>query len=230
MSQRRHEGVEASSTKAAPSGGAEAGGGTLSRRRALGLTAGAVGASVIGVAFAVKRRTQPEAPATVGAVSAPGFEARLFNSEQVRLVEALVDDMIPETDSPGALRAGVPAFIEDFVREVYDEPDRAAFLAGLDALDAAARGAHARPFSACSPDERAALLAPRLVEGEAWLAVDVPLEDAPFCFIAAFHELCIEGFCHSRLGATRVLQYESVPGAYHGCVPLQSVGRAWATS
>jgi hypothetical protein len=37
------------------------------------------------------------------------------------------------------------------------------------------------------------------------------------------------GFFTSEPGATQVLQYEAVPGAYKGCVPLSEVGRTWAT-
>ena len=43
-------------------------------------------------------------------------------------------------------------------------------------------------------------------------------------------ELTLLGFFTSEPGATQVLQYEAVPGAYHGCVPLAEVGRTWATS
>jgi hypothetical protein len=43
-------------------------------------------------------------------------------------------------------------------------------------------------------------------------------------------ELTCLGFFTSEPGATQVLQYEAVPGAYHGCVPLAEVGKTWATS
>jgi hypothetical protein len=42
-------------------------------------------------------------------------------------------------------------------------------------------------------------------------------------------ELTMLGFFTSEPGATQVLQYEAVPGAYKGCVPLSEVGRTWAT-
>jgi gluconate 2-dehydrogenase gamma chain len=37
------------------------------------------------------------------------------------------------------------------------------------------------------------------------------------------------GYFTSEPGATVALKYEPVPGAYHGCVPLAEIGRAWAT-
>ncbi|WP_437723827.1 gluconate 2-dehydrogenase subunit 3 family protein [Sorangium sp. So ce861] len=161
----------------------------------------------------------PPAPARV-----PRFQAKLFSLEQALLVEDLAEHIIPETDSPGALSAGVPAYIEDIVLEVYDEPERRAFLQALDATGAEARAAYGRAFHECRADEREALVA-RGLEGCA------PSFDTgePWCFFQAFRALCIEGFCQSSLGATRALQYESVPGEYRGCVPLAEIGRAWAT-
>ncbi len=49
-------------------------------------------------------------------------------------------------------------------------------------------------------------------------------------FILLLKELTVVGFFTSEPGATQVLQYEAVPGAYHGCLPLAEVGKTWATS
>jgi hypothetical protein len=113
------------------------------------------------------------------------------------------------------------------VREVYEDDERVAFLAGLDELNAEARKLHEQPFFRCDSAQQAALLAARILREPALSESDA---DPPWSFIRAFRELCIEGFCQSRWGATQVMQYESVPGEYRGCVPLESVGKAWATS
>jgi gluconate 2-dehydrogenase gamma chain len=49
-------------------------------------------------------------------------------------------------------------------------------------------------------------------------------------FVLTTKELTVSGFFTSEAGATQVLQYEAVPGAYHGCLPLAEVGKTWATS
>lgn len=49
-------------------------------------------------------------------------------------------------------------------------------------------------------------------------------------FFLTTKELTVAGFFTSEPGATQVLQYEAVPGAFHGCVPLSEVGKTWATS
>jgi hypothetical protein len=36
------------------------------------------------------------------------------------------------------------------------------------------------------------------------------------------------GYFTSEVGATQVLRYDPVPGAYHGCIPFEEVGKTWA--
>jgi gluconate 2-dehydrogenase gamma chain len=48
-------------------------------------------------------------------------------------------------------------------------------------------------------------------------------------FILSVKELTVVGFFTSQPGCEQVLQYEAVPGAFHGCVPLAEVGKTWAT-
>ena len=204
----------------------------VSRRRLIQAAAGVVGGSVAAVALGerVRSSASPASPASESALATasgrvPGFSSPLFSLEQALFVEDLAEHLIPETDSPGATSAGVPAYIDDIVREVYDEPERRQFLQGIDAADAEARASYGRPFHECSSDQRDALVARWLERSEPSLEFN-----DPWCFFQAFRMLCVEGFCQSRFGATRVLQYEGVPGEYRGCVPLAEVGRAWATS
>ncbi|MDQ2656828.1 MAG: gluconate 2-dehydrogenase subunit 3 family protein, partial [Bacteroidota bacterium] len=50
-------------------------------------------------------------------------------------------------------------------------------------------------------------------------------------FILMMKELTMLGFFTSQAGATQVLQYEAVPGAYKGCIPLSEAGngKTWAS-
>jgi gluconate 2-dehydrogenase gamma chain len=48
-------------------------------------------------------------------------------------------------------------------------------------------------------------------------------------FILAVKEMTVVGFFTSQPGCEQVLQYQAVPGAFHGCVPLAEVGKTWAT-
>lgn len=186
----------------------------MQRRQLLELTALAGGGlSILGCH---SRR----APAPVE--RSPGFHPTLFSREQALCAEDLAELIIPEGTTPGAKSAGVAAFIESFVRDVYEDPQQRAFLDGLGQLAARALHHHGRPFVACTPAEQAALFAA--------LAAEPPSAGGhPFSFARAFRELCIRGYCNSQLGATRLLQYEPTPGEFQGCIALESVGKAWAT-
>jgi gluconate 2-dehydrogenase gamma chain len=48
-------------------------------------------------------------------------------------------------------------------------------------------------------------------------------------FILSAKEMTVVGFFTSQPGCEQVLQYQAVPGAYRGCVPLAEVGKTWAT-
>src|SRR5690606_16229899 len=56
-----------------------------------------------------------------------------FTPAQHDMVAAAAERIIPATDTPGAIDAGVPDFIDLMMSEWYPEPDQAAFLAGLQA-------------------------------------------------------------------------------------------------
>lgn len=188
----------------------------MSRRDALGTSAGLVVGAAIEATLA-GCRSEP-APA---AASEPGR----FSLEQRAIVESIVDFLIPETASPGARQAEVPAFIEGVVFAVFEDDERRTFCAGVDAVAAGARQMHAAPFSSCAPEAQIELVGALFAPGP------VPPEpNVRRAFARRVRELTIQGFCKSRFGATRVLQYDPIPGAYDGCRSLESVGRAWATS
>ncbi|HIC62851.1 MAG TPA: gluconate 2-dehydrogenase subunit 3 family protein, partial [Gemmatimonadetes bacterium] len=58
-----------------------------------------------------------------------------FTSQQRETIEALSELIIPTTDTPGAITAEVPEFIELIVAEWYDTDDRERFMRGLTEVD-----------------------------------------------------------------------------------------------
>ena len=62
---------------------------------------------------------------------AASYAYQALDADQQRTLAALVDRIIPPTDTPGAAEAGVPQFIDMMLAEWYAPEERAAFLAGL---------------------------------------------------------------------------------------------------
>jgi len=75
-----------------------------------------------------------------------GYVFRALDADQQELTGALVDILLPATDTPGAREAGVPAFIDKLLADWMTGDESARFLAGLEDVDARAQGAHGARF------------------------------------------------------------------------------------
>lgn len=151
-----------------------------------------------------------------------GAASSALTASQLALVAAIAERILPETDTPGARAAEVPAFIDRMLAEYYDARDRSRFVSGLADVEARARRAHARAFLEISAADQHALLA--VMDREAFATTDIQ----PPPFLRTIKELTVLGYYTSQVGASRELRHEPVPGRFDGCVPLTSVGRSWA--
>uniref|UniRef100_B0T1W4 Twin-arginine translocation pathway signal n=1 Tax=Caulobacter sp. (strain K31) TaxID=366602 RepID=B0T1W4_CAUSK len=148
-----------------------------------------------------------------------------LTADQARLLDVVAELMIPATDTPGARQAGVPQFIDRALADFFDKDQAEALRTGLARMDADARAAHGDIFIALTPEQQVELLTAYDREGAAAKA-RTPSQSH---FFPALEDMVTVGYFTSEPGATVALQYDPVPGAYHGCVPLSDVGRAWAT-
>ncbi len=155
------------------------------------------------------------------------FKPVFLTEEQARLISELCEIIIPKTDTPGAKEAGVPAFIDTMLKDVYDQQGKDKFIAGLNSFNDEAKKAAGSDFVDLDPEKQVDFF--KSVHDTAIAGVKSgEIKDRPF--VLTVKELTCLGFFTSEPGATQVLQYEAVPGAYHGCVPLAAVGKTWATS
>lgn len=177
------------------------------------------------------------APAVLGFLNGctakqdPQWQPVFLSKEQGALVAEVAEIIIPRTDTPGAKDAGVPAFIDVMLKDVYEDEDRQRYVSGLKAFDDAARTDHGKSFVELSKQQQTELV--RRFHDEA-VATELADETRSSYlrrpFILMTKELTLLGFFTSEPGATRVLQYAAVPGAYQACVPLAQAGngKAWA--
>jgi len=151
------------------------------------------------------------------------WKPAFFSNEQGILVETLADIIIPKTDTPGAKDVGVPGFIDSMLKDVFTKEDQETFMNGLKAFDVAAENEYGDPFIKLSPKQQSEYVTKTH-------SAAIKEEGRPF--ILWMKELTVAGFFTSQAGATQVLQYEAVPGAYHGCLPIKEAGngKTWATS
>jgi hypothetical protein len=150
------------------------------------------------------------------------WKPSFLTEDQGILITQVSDIIIPKTETPGAKDVGVPGFIDIMVKDVYTNEDQDRFIDGLKAFNEGAEKKYGDPFIELAPEKQ--LEYTKEVHSAALAEKSA---ERPFILMAK--ELTLLGFFTSEPGATQVLQYDPVPGAYHGCVPLEEVGKTWAT-
>ncbi len=158
-----------------------------------------------------KTKAKPKAKAASKPKAAAKPKPAFYSAEELALVTFLADSIIPRTDTPGAIDAGVPAYMDHLYASWASEKTKAAHhgqlatiktqmagfgtgLAALTALDAAAF----KPGS----------------NGH-WEYRNVKSLIATVYYV-------------SEPGATQELQYDPVPGHWIASAPIAEIGRTWA--
>lgn len=165
-----------------------------------------------------------------GVNAATGTANSVFNDHQQQAVELLADIIVPATDTPGAVAAGVPAFVESIVADWYTDIERSVFLDGLKALDQYCQTNGGTRFTAASAQTRIAALREQEAVAKAYKppARTRPGDDPRAPFFTKIKELVVLGYYTSEVGATQELVYLPVPGYYDGNYDFAKVGRQWS--
>jgi len=147
----------------------------------------------------------------------PG-SAPVLSPDQFGLLEQVTEVMIPATDTPGALGAGVPEFLRQLLSAWGSKATRAAVVGVLEAIEKDAWGKYGAGFLEIPGERRLELM-------RSYDEKSVAMRDLAY---GKFKHLVLLGYYQSEVGATRELRYELVPGAWRSCLPLAEVGRASA--
>jgi hypothetical protein len=135
-----------------------------------------------------------------------------LDNHQRKLVSVIADTILPDTDTPGAVKAGVPGFIDLMVSYWLDPAERSAFLSGLDAFAQDTIRARGTSFDMLLPAQRLDWL--KTVQANAWSRRGKGVAPSFFLWIK---RLTVFGYYTSETGATEELTYNLVPGEYQSC-------------
>jgi gluconate 2-dehydrogenase gamma chain len=163
---------------------------------------------------------------------ASGYTLRTLNASQNELVVAMIDQIIPATDTPGAKGARVNEFIDVILTEWANDEERGNFLNGLADVDKQSTALFSKDFAAASPEQQLTLL--RSLDETAAVARArlEPKKRPPFWklegrdtqmqddFFTVFKKMTVHGYYTSEIGFSQELKLQIIPGAQHGCVPL----------
>lgn len=146
------------------------------------------------------------------AAQGPAFQ--VLDARAVAVVSAACERIIPTDDTPGALAADVPRFIDKVMADWEDPADRDRWLAGLATLDPAAQAEHGRPFADCTEAQQDALLTQ--IDDEVGA---LPASARTAHWFARLKHLTVWGYCTSEVGMREELRAFPLPGRYDGDAP-----------
>jgi hypothetical protein len=138
--------------------------------------------------------------------------AGTLSADQLALIGAIADTILPRTDSPSATDVKVPAFIDVIVSENYTDNQRAAFINALPQLEATLRGPDGSTFVSMDAEHRAVALG----------AVErANRQPQPYSTYWRLKGLVIHGYFTSEPVAKQVLHYNMMPGHYDGAAKVR---------
>lgn len=141
-----------------------------------------------------------------------------FTGPERATLDAVCAALIPRTDTPGALEAGVPAFIDAMMTNWAAPKTAASFRAVLSQIDGETRAATGKGFAGLTTDQRDARL--QAYDAAAFAAGDPAWR--------GFKNLALTGYYLSEPGATQELRYELSPGVWEPNTKIGPDTRAWA--
>jgi hypothetical protein len=193
----------------------------MDRRDALRmLTAGAVLPALTPELFAFYRQAHPGST----------YSLRTLSPHQNDTVVAMIDQILPATDTPGAKAVRVNEFIDVILTEWANNEERRNFLDGLADLDKQSNSLFGKDFAATTPEQQIALL--RSMDEAAAIARSRRKDPPPFWepegrdtqmqgdFFTVFKNMTLHGYYTSEVAFTQELKLQIIPGAQHGCMPL----------
>lgn len=187
---------------------------------------------------------------------AQGKAPRLLDSARFNLLTAVAETMLPKTDTPGAVEAGVPAAFDALLRNWATPQRRADIISALDAIDQLAKDKEKQSFASLTPAKRHALLAAHdaaaLTPGAppvpaAPLKTTPPAADPNYGRLkqesifsrmagppvanpayAKLKELIVVLYYLTEAALTTELEYEHTPGEWRPSVPITPATRPQA--
>lgn len=134
-----------------------------------------------------------------------------FTPEQRALVGAVSETIIPKTDTPGALDAGVPQWLELIVQDCLEENNQKLIRDGLAEVEKRAAATFSKPYGELTVPEQIQLLT-GMEQEKGGLARN---------FIRQFKDLVKFTYVNSEVGGTQALEWILVPGRWEPAAELK---------
>lgn len=152
-----------------------------------------------------------------------------FGPAQRAQVAILAEAIIPKTDTPGAIEAGVPGWIEVIVKDCLEPVDQKLITDGLAAIMLRCTKDHGKGFDQLTPAEQVAFLTAYDKETQLeWEKLHKDEKPIRLTFLRQFKELTKFCYVNSEVGATQAFNFQLVPGKWVPDMPLEPGMKAYS--
>lgn len=141
--------------------------------------------------------------------------------EQQQLLTLITELIIPTTDTPGAIAAGVPEFLPCFVDRCLPPAEQALFAQALSTIEAKALTQYSKPFIVLNKSEQVSLLTSMEKAHDGFTQGDRQA-------FKLLKSITVFAYYTSEIGASKELAYLAIPGGYRGNFKFSEIGRAWS--
>ncbi|MEO1653542.1 MAG: gluconate 2-dehydrogenase subunit 3 family protein, partial [Bacteroidota bacterium] len=161
-----------------------------------------------------------------------------FQEKEFEIISQLTESILPETDTPGAIAAGVPQSIDLIVADCFEEEDRDAFRAALADFRSEFQNQNKKAFLDADEATKLAYLNSCEEEWdntrkEADQSIAELFEEGKvsgrIAFWQAIKDMTLRCYFASEPGATKALVYVPVPTKYEACIPVDANTKNWAS-
>ncbi|HPH21253.1 MAG TPA: gluconate 2-dehydrogenase subunit 3 family protein, partial [Haliscomenobacter sp.] len=137
-----------------------------------------------------------------------GIKPKLMTGKQRKTLAAISECIIPKTDTPGAIEAGVPRWFEILLQDCYTAENQKVVLDGLTNLDAECKTKYGGVFAKLKTAQQIEILT----------AMEKAERDAKTRngFIRSTKDLVKTCYANSEVGATTAFEYLPAPGRWSG--------------
>ena len=144
------------------------------------------------------------------ATGAAAWKPSFLSVEQGQILRTVADILIPTTDTPGALDAGVPELIDQYILNNTDEEGQQEIQGAFKGFLDSCQSALGKAFSDCTPEEQLSFLQ-KMEKQES--------ESNGPAILRNMKGMIYRSFFTSKEGM-ELLGYEPIPGDYQACVPI----------
>ncbi len=154
-----------------------------------------------------------------------------FLDANTKLIAALTENIIPRTDTPGAIDTGSPAIVIYMIKNNADRKTQNNFIEGLKELVDYTKNTYNQPFPQLPFATQQQIVQRFYEKGKNYSdkigkAKNKLLGKSFFDILKQYTAIA---YCTSKDGATIALAYDYIPGKFEGCVPSKAGQKSWAT-